>query len=559
MQPASPSSSSSVFPLSDKLREKLMGKATEQPFAPPELTQESLWETQAAKSQGPTTTKPVSSPSRSPAPPNMSVPSRTSASFKSIAPSKLNTTMSGDVSDTTTTSGHRSSRSIPSGSRTSSSSTYAGAYSYISPVFFEMEDEEFPRVDDLLPDEVVEDTIRRFYGKAAEMDIELRRNITSGGVDDSRLEQLLNSHVAAMERNARKILEEWASAREAAAEQKRVEEQRALDEQRQRQAEARKFIGKRGKRLGLPIIEDVAEEHVPVELPAQAKKKQAKRGAASNQANVREETNSVMTAPPSLGPEGEGSSFWQPQPKVPVQAGAAKSMFSFFGKPSQSPAPEPPVSSPWPQTQPAPLTPSFSGKSPFSSVPRVNDPIPELTPWEAMRARKQDPAQLKSQPDPWTEYNTDKFEEGVTPWTRRAVDSARNGAASAWNLAMSAVSGERPGTTVPRPSTVIPGRENMWGSGDAFARSESRVVWPEESSAGADPRFATWQPPKKAPPEVDNDNPAKKMMDLAFENLIDVADDNDDPSQLLTAMSMYTKATGMANSTRKRGGSNVNR
>lgn len=461
--------------------------------------------------------------------------------------------------DTPATLGHPSLHDMASEPPTPVSSTYAGAYNYISPVFFEMEGEEFPRIDDPVPETVVEDTIRRFYETAAGMEIDLRRNLLSGKFDDDQLEQLLTSHISSIERNARKVLEQWDSAREEAIEERRAEEQRQrmLEEQKQRQAEAKKLAGKKGRKWSLPIVEDVIEEPAAVELPVPSKKKPGKKGAGKNQVNVLEESFSARAATPTFEQDDEstGSPFFQPHPKAPTQAAAAKSMFSFFGKPSQSPAPGTPVPTPWPQTQSAPARPT-QAKNPFAPASKGHNLSPDLTPWETF-SRKQDPAQLQHQADPWAEDNTDESEEGTSSWTQQAVDTARGGAASAWNIAMSAIGGERPGITALRPPTVATGRENMWSGGDAYSRSEARPVWPEERSATVDPRFTTWRPPKNMEPNGGTGNPAKQMAALAFDNLMDVADDGNDPADLLGAMSMYTKA--MENSTRKRGGSNANR
>lgn len=580
-QPPTPAQPA-AFPLTNKLREKLMAEAVD-PF-PPQVDPEpdDIWEPQTktgkkngASFQRPASVKPPPSAppvSRTPAPANTPVPPKAPTTSKPGAPSKLSMSVSDSLWNTPATLGHPSLHTMVSELPTPVSSTYTGNYNYISPVFFEMEDDGFPRQDDPLPESAVEETIRRFHATAAEMDIELRRNLLSGTLDESELEQLLDSHITTMEHNARKVLEEWNGAREAVLEERRIEEQRrveeqrrkVLEEQRKRQAEAKKLVGKKKGKWSLPIIEDVAEEPPIVEPPVSGKRKPVKKGAVKTQPSIMEESFRAKAATPALEQEEESTDdLWQPTPKAPAQAAAAKSMFSFFGKSSPTPAPGTPVPTPWPQTQAPPtraLTskPSAS-KNSFAPVSKASKPAPDrgMTPWELMQAYKQETAPVQQETDPWGEENTDESEEGMS-WTQMAMDTARGGVASAWDTTLAAVGGERPGTTAPRPATsTAPGRENLWGGGDMFARSESRAPWGEEPSS-ADPRFSTWKPPRREEPATSGDgSTAKKMADLAFQNLFDVAGDGEDPDDMMNAMSMYTKA--MATSTRKRGGSNAHR
>jgi len=160
---------------------------------------------------------------------------------------------------------------------------------------------------------------------------------------------------------------------------------------------------------------------------------------------------------------------------------------------------------------------------------------------------KQAPPEPQLQ-DAWDEDNTDESEEGVSSWDH-VLNGARGGAASAWSIAMSAIGGgERPGTPTQvsaprRPSAPAPpapaARETPRASDGLFARSTSNGPTTPE-----DPRFATWRPPRIVDPD-EHANPAKKMQHLALQNLFESADDADD-ADLISAMSMYSKATQSA-------------
>ena len=429
------------------------------------------------------------------------------------------------------------------------SSTYTGNYGYISPVFFEMEDPEFPRVPDPLPDVAVEETIRIFHNTAAEAEIELRRHMVSGTLDDGELEQLVNAHMSAMEQHARKAVEDWKAAREAAIEERRAEEQRArmAEEQKRRLAEAKKQgLGKKGAKWpGLSTVEEVPRAASPA---VQAKKPQAK----NRRTQLLEESFGARPATPAHLAQAQAQqrgddelSPWERQ--AAAKAAEGKPTFAFLAQQAQQPPPvQPPVPapSPWAQLARAPAQ-----RNPFSPQ-AAQAPEPSLSPWETMMAKKMQAPPMPQPQDAWEEDNTDDSEEGVSSWTQQMLNSARSGAASAWGMASSAIGGgERPGTPAQlraptRPSAPVPAapaaQETPWAADGLMARSVSNGPTTPE-----DPRFATWRPPRIVEHDEHND-PAKKMQDLAFQNLFETADDESDPSDLLNAMSMYAKATQSA-------------
>lgn len=153
----------------------------------------------------------------------------------------------------------------------------------------------------------------------------------------------------------------------------------------------------------------------------------------------------------------------------------------------------------------------------------------------------------------------DDEEEEPSLW-QSATRAGAGGAASAWNFAMNAISGERSGTPAKAsPSTYnfagkAPSRTWTPAAEGAMYRSSSRGAFSDENTASAtDPRFATWQPARGgAEAEVEHDNPLKKMADLALQNLYEVADpESSAPTDIMNAMSIYTKAA--AGTSRKKG------
>ncbi|EKM56912.1 uncharacterized protein PHACADRAFT_141917 [Phanerochaete carnosa HHB-10118-sp] len=431
------------------------------------------------------------------------------------------------------------------------SSTYTGAYGYISPVFVEMEDEAFPRVLDPLPETMVADSIRSFHSAAAEAEIELRRQMISGALDDSAFEELVNTHMSMVEQYARKIVEGWKQERSA-------EEQRRLiaEEQKRRLAEVKKqgLARRGGQWAGSSLTEGVARAASPA---LQAKRPQQTK---NRQARLLEESFGARPATPAHLAQAQqdddgGISLWER--RTPGKAAEGRPIPSSFAG-SAPQAQPPPQARPPPQVQPSPPTPSpwaQLAKTPARRNPFLPQaapppaPEPSLSPWDAMIAKvKQAPPEPQLQ-DAWEEDNTDESEEGASSWSHQVLNGAFGGAVSAWSMGVSAFGGaERPGTPaqVPaptRPSAPAPPvptvREAPWAGEGPFQRSTSHGPTTPE-----DPRFATWRPPRIVDPD-EHENPAKKMQDLALQNLFQSVDDSSD-TDLFNAMSMYSKATQSA-------------
>lgn len=516
------------------------------------------------------------------------VPSKTPMPSKTPAPGKSNLGMSDSlwgshISPNAPASSYSTSTEFP----TPATSTFTGSYGYVSPLFVEMEDHEFPRIEDPLPDQIVDESIRQFYETAAEAEIDLRRRMISGALDESDMEQAVHEHLSMVEQHARKIVEQWRRAREVEIEERQAAEEklRIIEEQKRRLAEAKRIAvagSKKGK-LGTPAP---VQEPVVVARPAsQAKKRQDKRGGGKNQAHLMEESFSARAATPSsLGTPGMDDiaeeDLWPPKPANKPSEGKS-SMFSFFSKPSQTPVPTaptpgPPTVSPWPDPPRAKM--SSALKNPFFHSAKA--PEREPTPWELVQAKKQETVPARAHYDEWAEDNTDESEAGTGAfWGQSALDAARGGAASVWNIASSALGSEPtapPTKPVPLPSASArpatrqtvhgqtpPTHGHPWGGEDVYGRSHGAASVPGGfevgSGAGGDSRFTTWRPATRPEPESKKSfpDPAKQMADLALENLMEIADEGDSPGHLLDAMSMYTKAMGSA--TRKRGNSNAQR
>ena len=543
-------------PEADGLWNKSFGKktATPAPQLQPEPEYESFWDLQMSQSSGsewPRTASPA--PARAPGPSistsKIPGPSRTPASSRSAVSSK-NLAGKSPLSNSWDVEAELEEPSLLGSTvslHTPASSTYTGDYGYVSPVFIEMEDEAFPRIQDPLPEDVVENSVRAFHSAAAEAEIKLRRKMVSGTLDDGALGQLVNAHMSAMEQYARKAVEEWRLARDV-----EVQRQRVAEEEKRRAMEAKKQrLGRRGgQTLVTEQVVRAASPALQMKKPAQIKNRQAQLLVESFGARPATPARLLAKAQQDVD---SGTDLWERQ--MSGKAAEEKSMFSFLGSQAQPPPPaHPPIHAPSPWAQ---LAKHPTQRNPLLSQPApapAPAPEPSLSPWEAVMTKKVQ-APPESQPqDAWDEDNTDESEEGaMSSWGQQMLNTARGGAASAWDMAMATIGGsERPGTPAQmrgpaRPSAPAPAapaapasREAPWVSDGLFARSTSNGPTTPE-----DPRFATWRPPKIVDPD-EQENPAKKMQDLAFQNLFQTADDDSDPTDLLNAMSMYTKATQSA-------------
>ena len=160
---------------------------------------------------------------------------------------------------------------------------------------------------------------------------------------------------------------------------------------------------------------------------------------------------------------------------------------------------------------------------------------------------------------------------------KRKMDAQGGGAtdASAWGFAMNAIRGGGGGAAqratspptvkapAPRAAFGFAGGspEAMWmPGGDEAFRNMSRGPAADERAVPrqAQSQFATWMPPGA---QAETKGPAapearrEMMTDLAFQELYDVAspEEESEPTELLNAMSMYTKAA-VANKGKKKGG-----
>lgn len=424
----------------------------------------------------------------------------------------------------------------------------SASHSYVSPVFIEMEDDSFPRLGDPLPQDTVEESIRSFHLAAAEADIELRRRMLSGKLDDEQMEQLVLGHLSSVEQSARNIVEQWNKAREVEIErlQAEAEKARIVEEQKRRLAEAKKN-GK--KKWSIPTVATAPE---PMPEPAQPKKK-GRRGTIQQEAAEEARAATPVGRPMKQTIVQEDTTptegFWQ-APTKPHGMGSL-----LWGRSSTPAAPTPvPAVRPG-SVRPTVLNPFASG----SNVPK--QAAPELSPWEAAMAKKKE---MKPSPTPapepsWGESSdADGSADGSSFW-ENAVGGATGGAASAWSFL---VGGQQPAppppkAPTPRSAAPAPVPDAFWPSEDTFARNMHRgptsAAPPYGASASMDGRFATWRPSRDDEPEERGD-PAKKMADLALENLLDITStgDNGQPDDIFNAMSMYSKAH--ASVTRKRGG-----
>ncbi|GJE86682.1 hypothetical protein PsYK624_027630 [Phanerochaete sordida] len=555
-----PSTQPPVESESDSLWSKALGKKPTTPAPPAQLQHdaESLWDMQQnsllddSDWHNPSFSAATKTPSAPTPPIKNALPSRTSAPSRSSASSKSLPGKS-PLSQGWDTTPEVDSSSLPGstiGFPTPASSTYTGAYNYLSPVFVEMEDETFPRIPDPLPEAVVEESIRAFHTAAAEAEIDLRRQLVSGILDDGAIERLVNTHVINVEQHARKVVEEWHEER--AAEEQR---QRLAEEQRRRQAEARRQ-GLNKNRFFAGAVGGGARAASPAPAPVL----QAKRLKQINSPQARLLQESFGTRPSTPAhlaqarqDDDAGGSLWERQMSGKASAPAAedRGIFNAFlgsSPPSQAPAPmQPPQRSvsPWSQLAKPPTQRNpFLQQQPAPAAPAA----PALSPWEAMlaRTRQQAPPVPQTQPeDAWDEDNTDESDEGSAPWGQNMLSNARGGAANVWDMAMNAFGGaERPRTpaqagpsrpAAPAPPPPVSREPQQWADDGLFARSTSNGPTTPE-----DPRFVTWRPPRIVDPDEHVD-PAKKMQDLALQNLFHTVDDADD-SDLMNAMSMYSKA-----------------
>ena len=494
----------------------------------------------------------------------------------------------------------------PSISPISASEDGPSKYVYLSPVLYELDEESPPELE-LLPEKTAEVSIKEFHQMAAEADIELRRRLIrdKDDMDAQQHDTLLEEHLRTMELRCKAIVDQWKDARKAekqrrAAEEKKKqaeeERQKKLEAEKQKKqaeaekqkklAETKKQQTGKGKRAGGGKTDPPV---TPVKSPEPPTKKgQTKPVSVPKSRNMKVTVEDIEEDPEqsdaaSFGLTGKDSletdseDVWSKAPR-PAKTPTSNFLAGMWGK-----SPSSRSSSPAPGMKRAeekkPAEPVIT-KSLFAErVPDAQNPSSPS--WSGMFARTTSSSGAGQGQSLWeAKFNSspdDDFDEGPSLWSSAIrpstnADTSTSAADSGWNFAMNAIVGERSSTPARGPqqpaydfSAGNKGAHRTWtpSGADVPYRAQSRGSAANGSiPSTTDPRFTTWMPGRAAPaanPEADN--PLKKMADLALQNLYDVAspEEETEPTDILNAMSMYTKAVTSSSGRRNLKGQNGRR
>ncbi|KAI0826481.1 hypothetical protein BC629DRAFT_84029 [Irpex lacteus] len=437
-------------------------------------------------------------------------------------------------------------------------------HGYMSPLLIELECDEFPIASqDILTDELVEESIRQWHQQAAEADIQLRKQLVAMHWAKRDWDELLGSHIHEMERNARTVVEHWKTVCD-------VEKERRLREDKQRRLAGIRNVTSGNRRWGSstptertsspappapapatkkPPLPEPKKTLVPEPKKAQALRKGAAKmraatveDATSSEWEERSATPSVSSERPKPGRKNSESvnvdSMWSKDPPAPAKTSAPSLISSLWGKTAPSaPEREPPVVNERKKPVGGPAKKAFSPVA--EPARKTATPLPQMQ---------------ENDGKFWTGGTSASFEDdGFEPssnslWGQSVLEGARGGAASAWNFAKNAINNDKPSAVPTKPpmraSPPVNGPGSFWSNEPAFARMTS-----EGADEGLGGRFTPWKPATLEPP--DEDDPTTKMANLAMQHLYQTVDTEGDidPSEAHNAMLMYTQA---AATTRKK-------
>ncbi|KAI0088804.1 hypothetical protein BDY19DRAFT_993637 [Irpex rosettiformis] len=528
-------------------------------------TPESLWEMHVAKHAPPPPTppptEPVSPDALWEASAHKKLPVREAVT---TAPSKKGANGKAAKSPTESLWGSASASSPPGPSAPIAGPTYTGSslesahnHGYMSPLLIELECDEFPIASqDILTDDLVEESIRQWHQQAAEADIQLRKQLVSMHWAKRDWDELLGSHIQEMERNARTVVVHWKTVCDA-------EKERRMKEDKQRRLAGIRNVTSGNRRWGSSMSSTPAER-TPSPAPAPMKKpsvpepkktpvpetKKAqplRKGAVRKHvATVEDATNSdweERSATPSLSTDRPKpgrkdavnvDSLWSKDPSA--AKGASGLISSLWGK-----APEH-----------EPAVPVIERKKPVGgAAKKVLSSTVEPTRKAATPLSWNEPEPQKTEGPFWTSRPSDPVEDDThEPSGGSFWGGARDGANSAWDFAMNAINSGKPSVSAKppaKPSPPVSGPGSFWSNEPSFAKMMSGGAG---EGGGLDGRFTPWKPSELEPP--DEDDPTTKMANLAMQHLYQTVDTEDDidVNDARNAMLMYTKAA--ATSTRKK-------
>jgi hypothetical protein len=432
-------------------------------------------------------------------------------------------------------------------------------HGYMSPLLIELECDEFPIAPpDILSDEVIEQSIREWHQQAAEADIQLRKQLLSTHWAKRDWDELLGSHVQEMERNARAVVGHWKSVSDAEKEQR-------LKEDKQRRLAGIRNVTNGNRRWGSPTPVERSPSPAPAvaaptkktPVPEAKKAQPARKGAAKKfAATVEDATSSEWeerTATPTISTDKskagrkdpvDTESLWSKDP--PATKGASGLLSSFWGRATASPAEAPPPPAVHERKKPV----NGPGKGP---IPPATEPIRTTT---ASPLWDEPPHAQKADKNFWNASGAAGEDDDDEPtshsmWSQAAMGDVRGGAASAWNFAVSAMSGDKAGAAKPPTKSSSPpvtGPGSFWSNEPAYAKATNESPGTGSyGAAGIDGRFTPWKPSVMERPNADETT--TKMANLAMEHLYQAADTDDayDPNELHNAMSMFTKAVASSN------------
>lgn len=532
-----PTPPASNLPTPENLWEMHVSKKAPPPPTPPPtepVSPDSLWDPAISKKQ----------PSRPIREPNHLPPPKTREAKVSKLPTSSDSFW--DVNEQPTDPDPLPARRTHTGNSIES----AHNHGYMSPLLIELECDEFPIApQDILTDEIVEDSIRQWHQQAAEADIQLRRQLVSMHWAKRDWEELLGSHVQEMERNARAVIGHLKDV----CEEERV---KRLKEDKQRRLAGIRNITSGNRRWGPSPPVDPSPPRASSPAPALAKVKSpdppikaqpARKGAAKKHVVTVEDATSSeweeRSSTPSLASSKskaaskdstEFDSLWANETTAKGAPGLMSNLWNKNGTPASD------AQANNGQRKPA----NGNPKGPFSTTEAIRKTSTPLS-WDG-------PHDTKPDRSLWENGSRAVTEE------EKADTGSSWGANSAWNFAMNAIAGDK--SSAPTKANAKPpadppmnGPKSFWSSESSFSRSTSQG--PNTNGFGdpiADGRFTPWKPSRTPEADVDVNDPTKKMADLAFQHLYQTANPEDeyDPSDLHNAMSMYTKAVN--STTRKK-------
>lgn len=534
-----PTPPSSTIPTPEALWETNLGKAAPPPTPPPTepVSPDSVWAPSAAKKQ-PVKQMPVSADA------NTTKRGGKSKAEKQTASDSLWDPRAASVPPEPVAA-------LPT--HTGNSVESAHNHGYMSPLLIELECDEFPLASqDILTDELVEESIRQWHQQAAEADIQLRRQLVSTHWERRDWDELLGSHVQEMEHYARTVVGHWKDICEA-------EKARRSKEDKQRRLAGIRNVTSGNRRWGPsnPV------EATPFPAPALASASIPTKARSPEPVTKAQQPRKGAGRKYSVTVEDATSSEWEERSSTPsLSSDKSKT------RPNESPEYDTPWQKEAPAAKAAPgLMSNMWGKSATTTAEaQINGARKKPVDGNTKSAfSPAEPIRNTGTPLPWDDPQSRRPEKSLWDTAGSAAaeddDSANGspwsqGAASAWSFAMNAIGGDKSAAPTklngkPPMEPPVNRTTSFWSSGDTNSRSMSQG--PSQTGFGdasLDGRFTPWKPSRAAvDPEAEANDPTKKMADLALQHLYETAD-VDDSDELHNAMSMYTKA--VASSTRKR-------